>query len=1153
MIFSILQIEKTKDENAIRSAYRTLLTQTNPEDDPEGFKRLREAYEKAMEYARRPEKEQAEEEPEDTTPAGQWMKRVREVYTSLSRRMDEEEWKKLIHEDICIDLEYGEEVKWRLFGYLAEHFHLSSHLYRVLDEVFHIEEDADTFREHLPVEFVNYMLRRIHDTEGNMDFSFEEFEGADDADYDAFMRYYYDLTNQTQKEDGKAADQTVRAMEELEIYHPLLQLEKARTAMLCDRKEEALALIRPLTAEKKESLRIQVMGAEILYQCGLHEKAAELLAPYSEKGYYMVEKYLTFCEQEKGNLTLAIRHCLKALRDGEDEELEKRLEEMDEQFIQTYADKAEDGSLSDDDAACLIGCFSRRNRAQDGLDFLEKYPSYAQRMERLHEYLCSLYYQVERFLDSIEESRLWRKQLSEKPQEENREEKEARSYVFEGEAWTQLGKRGEKGAYGKAKAAYEKAAEVLPEDLNLKQRVLDTMIVMEQYEEAVLLADDMLIENTEWFPAYVQKQKACFELHRAQEVIDNFYNAKNIYAGYPGIYEKAAEVFCIFGQYGDADHILEQAREANVESPMLEILNLRCLRLKEWKEKQERRQNREAPSAPSEELTRLAEKLKAKYEKNPVEDELMGKLFQELGLVKRDRRDYKGAARLFRKAIQYDDQPFYHYTLANALFDHNIGEEALKEYHIYEKAVGQDEDLFINMARCYRFTGNRQEAIAYFKKVLEINAENDEANGAIAGLYRGLLVDSGNKYYGRLGLPYSDRQVELTPQDAWCLRERGLMYLEMNLFDEAFVDFEASLELEPDSPYGWNLKGKALYYLGRDEEALSCFQKAIEFMEPDDRFTGAYLNAGDCLRRQGRLGEAENWYREGISVFSNAPRASFYQRMFWMYRSAGQFAKARSILEEQRQARQLDQETFERDTLLMDELLHTEDKQTYIKRGERMAELYDSIDAWEELSSLYLYEADDPKKALEAILKAYEKSKKKDRLWEDRSVLLQVILCYKLLGDEKKASTYAALFQQKLRNEYSYDRETDAAAQFIDDVQEDVENAFDLAQCLLGRGEVEEAERYLAEMKKRKLCRKCFKSGCSEAFQLQGMIQEEKGELKAALETYRKALAIDSSLRYSRYRIEKLEKALCSGKTGSSGKKDKKKGGLAFWRRIYGK
>ena len=53
--FLVLGIEATKEEKAIKNAYREKLATTNPEDDPESFKRLRGAYEEACRYAREPE------------------------------------------------------------------------------------------------------------------------------------------------------------------------------------------------------------------------------------------------------------------------------------------------------------------------------------------------------------------------------------------------------------------------------------------------------------------------------------------------------------------------------------------------------------------------------------------------------------------------------------------------------------------------------------------------------------------------------------------------------------------------------------------------------------------------------------------------------------------------------------------------------------------------------------------------------------------------------------------------------------------------------------------------------------------------------------------------------------------------------------------
>ena len=77
--FLVLGIEITKDGKVIKNAYRDRLTVTNPEDDPEGFKRLRSAYEEACRYAAE-EDEDEEEMPRDTTPSGLWLERAAAIY-----------------------------------------------------------------------------------------------------------------------------------------------------------------------------------------------------------------------------------------------------------------------------------------------------------------------------------------------------------------------------------------------------------------------------------------------------------------------------------------------------------------------------------------------------------------------------------------------------------------------------------------------------------------------------------------------------------------------------------------------------------------------------------------------------------------------------------------------------------------------------------------------------------------------------------------------------------------------------------------------------------------------------------------------------------------------------------------------------------------
>ena len=114
MVFRILGIQETKDENIIRDAYRGILKNTNPEDDPEGFKKLREAYEGALQFAREPDGGQEEEK--EKTEIDLWVEKADRIYRDILLRCSTEAWEKVLADPVCDDLDTSLEAREAFLG-----------------------------------------------------------------------------------------------------------------------------------------------------------------------------------------------------------------------------------------------------------------------------------------------------------------------------------------------------------------------------------------------------------------------------------------------------------------------------------------------------------------------------------------------------------------------------------------------------------------------------------------------------------------------------------------------------------------------------------------------------------------------------------------------------------------------------------------------------------------------------------------------------------------------------------------------------------------------------------------------------------------------------------------------------------------------------
>ena len=126
----------------------------------------------------------------------------------------------------------------------------------------------------------------------------------------------------------------------------------------------------------------------------------------------------------------------------------------------------------------------------------------------------------------------------------------------------QLGEQEEAAAYVERAA---KEADSQQERMGYRQYLAHILCESKQYEQAVDVCDQILEEDENYYPAYLIRQEACYELRKGQQVVDDYHRAVGIFAGYYKPYLMAAQVFFYHNQFEDARGVIDRAKENGVE------------------------------------------------------------------------------------------------------------------------------------------------------------------------------------------------------------------------------------------------------------------------------------------------------------------------------------------------------------------------------------------------------------------------------------------------------------------------------------------------------------------------------------------------------------------------------------------------------------
>ncbi|MBD1995250.1 tetratricopeptide repeat protein [Leptolyngbya sp. FACHB-541] len=108
-----------------------------------------------------------------------------------------------------------------------------------------------------------------------------------------------------------------------------------------------------------------------------------------------------------------------------------------------------------------------------------------------------------------------------------------------------------------------------------------------------------------------------------------------------------------------------------------------------------------------------------------------------------------------------------------------------------------------------------------------------------------------------------DRAIELDPAYAWAIASRGETYQDMERYEEALKDFDKAIELDPKS--SWKIAQRGLTYqdIDRYREALEDFNKVIEL---DPKYSWAIAQRGLIHRLMERYEEALKDFDKAIKL-----------------------------------------------------------------------------------------------------------------------------------------------------------------------------------------------------------------------------------------------------------------------------------------------
>jgi len=195
---------------------------------------------------------------------------------------------------------------------------------------------------------------------------------------------------------------------------------------------------------------------------------------------------------------------------------------------------------------------------------------------------------------------------------------------------------------------------------------------------------------------------------------------------------------------------------------------------------------------------------------------------------------------------------------AFCLFKLDRDEEALVAYDYALTLAPTSSNLWHWKGRTLSWLKRYEEALACFSRAVELAPEQ-----ARHWYWKGITLRRLKR--DDEAFACFEKALEIAPNNAYAASESGYALFRLGRYEEALSAYDTALAIAlPDDPHELNFwKGMTFRRLDRDEEALACFERAVE-LAPDSAI--AISEYADALFRLKRYEEALNAYETAVAL-----------------------------------------------------------------------------------------------------------------------------------------------------------------------------------------------------------------------------------------------------------------------------------------------